>query len=115
MSRSASARYRSPAFAGRELDSRGCEIALRHDDVEVRERRASRLLQRHAVEQVVRRDAVRTEAEPGRSVRLQVRVDQRHALTRLGQAGADVHGGRRLPDAALLVGDRVDQAGTSSG
>ena len=67
--------------------------------------------ERDAVEQVVRRGAVRAHAEPGGRVRLRVEIDEQHALARLGEAGADVDGGRRLPDAALLVRDCVDPGG----
>ena len=57
------------------------------------------------------RRAVRSDSEPRARVRLRVEVDQEHAFAGLGEAGADVHGGRRLPDAALLVRHCVDPGG----
>jgi hypothetical protein len=41
-------------------------------------------------------------------------IDEETALARLGQAGGEVDGRRRLADAALLVCDRVDAGGHSS-
>ncbi len=43
-------------------------------------------------------------------VGLRVDVDEQRLVARLGDAGGDVDGGRRLADAALLVRDRVDGA-----
>jgi hypothetical protein len=60
----------------REIDRRGGEIALRHDDVEVLDvRRLREGAKRGAVQQVVSRDAVRAHAETRRGVRLWVEVD----------------------------------------
>ena len=50
------------------------------------------------------------DAEPDGRVGLRIDVDEQRLVARLGDAGGDVDGGRRLPDAALLVRDRVDAA-----
>ena len=101
--------------AARELDRRAGELRLRGDEEEVRERRRLRELgQRSAVEQVVARRAVRAHAEARGRVRLRVEVDDERPLARLGKAGGQVDGARRLADAALLVRERVDLAAAGS-
>ena len=100
------------AVSARQLDGRGCEVALRHHDVEVLERsRLRELRQGDAVEKVVRGRAVRPHSQPGRRVRLWVEIDEKHALARLGEAGAQVDSSRRLSDAAFLVRNGVDPCG----
>ena len=68
------------------------------------------LVERRAVEEVVRGGALGALAEPGGRVGLRVEIDDERAGARLGEAGGEVHGGRRLADAALLVGEREDAA-----
>ena len=46
----------------------------------------------------------------GRCVSLRVQVDHQDARAMLGQASGQIHGGGRLADAALLVGDGHDPA-----
>ena len=48
------------------------------------------------------------EAHPHRGVALRVEVDEQRPMPGLGDAGGEIHGGRGLAHAALLVGDRVD-------
>ena len=48
------------------------------------------------------------DAERGRCVALRVEVDDQHARARLGQGRGEVHRGRGLADAALLVRDGED-------
>ena len=45
----------------------------------------------------------------GRRVALRIEVDEQHAPLRRGEARREIDGGRRLADAALLVGDREDR------
>jgi hypothetical protein len=59
---------------------------------------------------VVGRGALGLHAEPGGGVRLRVEVEDEHALAVARERGAQVDGGRRLADAALLVGERDDRA-----
>ena len=47
-------------------------------------------------------------------VALRIEVDHQHPVAEIGEAGGQVHGGRRLADAALLVGDG-DDAGEGPG
>jgi hypothetical protein len=47
--------------------------------------------------------------ERRREVTLRIKVDQKDALAQCGERGADVRGGRRLADAALLVGNGYDR------
>src|SRR5438445_11643152 len=47
-------------------------------------------------------------ADAARGVPLRVAVDEERALFGGSEAGGEVHGGRRLSDAALLVRDRDD-------
>jgi hypothetical protein len=49
-------------------------------------------------------------SQRGGRVALGVEIDHEDALAQLRQGGGDVHGGRRLADAALLVGHH-DHAG----
>ena len=53
---------------------------------------------------------VAREPEPDGGVALRVGVDQQRLVAGLGDAGGDVDGRRGLPDAALLVRDRVNGA-----
>ncbi len=53
---------------------------------------------------------VAAEAEGDRRVALRVEVDGKRLAAELGDAGAEVDGGRGLPHPALLVGDRVDES-----
>ena len=93
----------------REVDGRGGETALRHHDVEVVDARGLRQTRkRDAVEQVVRRRAVRPQPQPRGRIRLRIEVDEEDVLARRGETRAQVHGGRRLPDATLLVRNGVD-------
>ena len=48
------------------------------------------------------------DAEGRRRVALRVEVDHEHVRAGAGQCGGEVHRGRGLADAALLVGDRED-------
>ena len=59
--------------------------------------------QQHVVHRQRHRPLVDARAHGG--VALRVEVDHQHALADLGQAGGQVDGGRRLADAALLVGN----------
>ena len=43
--------------------------------------------------------------DPARGVPLRVAIDQEGALLRDREAGGEIDGGRRLPDATLLIGD----------
>ena len=95
-----------------ELDRGAGEGGLRGHELEVPEpRRPGDLGDRRTVEQVVARRPVRLLAQTGRGVRLRVEIDEQRPLARLGEAGGEIDGGRRLADAALLVRDRVDGAG----
>src|SRR5205807_2175828 len=96
--------------AAGELDDGASEVGLRRDEIEVREPgRPRQTLERRSVQEVVARASVRALAEPGGRVRLRVEVDDERPLARLGEAGGEVDRGRRLPDAALLVRERVDR------
>ena len=44
-------------------------------------------------------------AEAGRGVALRIEIDHQHLLADRGERRAEIDGGRRLADAALLVGD----------
>ena len=48
------------------------------------------------------------DAQAGAGVALGIEVDDQRPVAEVGQAGAEVHGGRGLAHAALLVGDRQD-------
>ena len=48
------------------------------------------------------------DAEPGRGIALRIEIDDQHALADRGQRRAEIDRGRRLADAALLVGERQD-------
>src|SRR5579875_1775216 len=63
-----------------------------------------------AGENLIRRDAARLarNAKAGRRVSLRIEVDQQHALARGGERGRKIDRGRRLADAAFLVGDGDD-------
>src|SRR5207245_8185658 len=50
-------------------------------------------------------------AEARGGIGLRIEVDDERALSRLGETGSEVDRGRRLADAALLVGKRVHPAG----
>ena len=73
--------------------------------------RLQRDMQTDAVQQIVGGDAVRPAAEARRGVRLWVEVDKQAAFARLGETRGQVDGGRRLPDASLLVRDCIDTRG----
>src|SRR5207302_6867214 len=93
----------------RELDCGAGELRLRRHEVEGREcSRLRKLRERRTVEQLVGRRAVRAHPEPGGRVRLRIEVDDERALARLGETRGEVDRGRRLPDTALLVRERVD-------
>ena len=95
-----------------ELDCGAGEGGLRGHELQVPEPgRPGDLGDRRAVQEVVARRPVRLLAQTGGGVRLRVEIDQQRPLARLGEAGREVDGGRRLADAALLVRDRVDGAG----
>ena len=61
-----------------------------------------------AVEQVVAGRSVRPHPEAGRGIGLRVEVDDERPLAGLREARGEVDGGRRLADAALLVGQGVN-------
>ena len=65
-----------------------------------------RVVHEHVVDRAL--DVAGVDAEAGRGVALGVEVDDEHPEARLGQGRAEVHRGRGLPDAALLVGDGDD-------
>ena len=93
----------------RKLGSRAGQVGSGRDQLEIREPRAGREVERlGAVEQVVARSPVRALSEPRCGVCLGVEVDEQRALAGLGETGGEVHGRRRLADAALLVRERVD-------
>jgi hypothetical protein len=50
------------------------------------------------------------DAERGRRIALRIQVDQEDLLAALGESGGDIHGGRGLAHAALLVGDGEKRA-----
>src|SRR3989442_1408832 len=91
----------------------GAEVLGGRHDVEIREVhvRETRLREGPAVEQrVVQRvpDAVAFDADAARGIRLRVGVDEQRLALSSGKRRGDVDGGRRLPDAALLVGNGDD-------
>ena len=49
------------------------------------------------------RAGVPVDAEPGRGVALGIEIDDQHPLADRGERGAEIDGGGRLADAALLV------------
>ncbi len=51
------------------------------------------------------RAALAVDAEPGRGIALRIEIDDQHALADGGQSRAEIDGGRRLADAAFLVGE----------
>src|SRR5262249_55443355 len=98
--------------AARQLYRGSCQLRLGRHQVEACEaRRLREPRERNPVEQVERRAAVCALAQPGGGVRLRIEVDHERALAGLGETGSEVDRGRRLADAALLVGKRVDPAG----
>ena len=92
-----------------QLDLRTRQIEARRGDEEVLDRRwLDAVLQRHLVhDHVVHRrlDATVLDAEPGRCIALRIEVDDQRAKAQLGQARAEIDGGRGLADTTLLVGN----------
>jgi hypothetical protein len=88
------------------------EVARRGNDVELIEARPPHDVGRRRLrdEQLVGRRAgfAGTNAESGRGAALRIAVDEQRALSVECERGGNVHGGRRLPNPALLVRDRDD-------
>src|SRR5205823_4082291 len=96
----------------RELDDGARELRFRRHELEPREpRRLREPLERDPIEQVERRAPVGALTQARGRVRLRVEVDDERPLTRLRETCCEVDRGRRLADAALLVGKRVHPAG----
>ena len=98
--------------AGTKLDLGAGEIEVgrRHEEVADSRRLDAVLDGGIGQEDVVHRDAqlADVDAETSRGVALRVEVDDQGAVAHVGEAGAEVDGGGRLPHAALLVGERHD-------
>jgi hypothetical protein len=102
-----------PALAidrGHELDLGAVEIATRRDQMQITQLGGARHRFHDAMPAqrviYVRLGAARAVCA-GR-VGLGVEVDQQGGALGGSQARGEIHGGRRLPDAALLIDDRVD-------
>ena len=89
------------------LERSGCDV----DDVEVRNPgRANRVPHGSAVEDHVgdRRAVTAAKPQPARCIGLRIEVDQQHPGAAVREACGEVDRRRGLPDAALLIRDRVD-------
>ena len=71
-----------------------------------------RVVHDHVVDRAL--DVAVADPEPGGRVALRVEVDHQDPVADLRERGAEVDGGGRLADAALLVGDRDDPGQASS-
>ena len=71
------------------------------------------LRERRTVEEVVRRRAAGALAESRGRIRLRVEIHDKRPRAGLCKTGSEVDRRRRLPDAALLIRQRVDRAGHS--
>jgi hypothetical protein len=65
---------------------------------------------RTAYHDVVGREALRAHAEPGGGVRLWIEVEDEDAPPVARERSAEIDGGRRLADAALLIRQGDDRA-----
>src|SRR4029079_8962870 len=66
------------------------------------------LAEKHAIDRFFARALV--DAAPRRRIALRVKVDEQDPPPVVGKTGGEIHGDRRLADAALLVRDDVDAA-----
>src|SRR5664279_867673 len=100
------------AFESHQFDLRAGQLTIRTDDVVAGLRAClsrfgdSRVFEQHVVHAELERTLV--DARAHRRVALRVEVDDEDAAADLRQASRKVHGGGRLADAALLVGDAED-------
>src|SRR5437764_13443961 len=93
----------------RQLNRGSGKLGSRRNEVQVpKPRRLDELAQRRPVEEIVRRRSVRALTETRCRVRLRVEIDDERRLAGLRETGGEVDRRRRLADAALLIGDRVD-------
>ena len=91
------------------MDGAACELLLRRDQIEVR-KRASAADELAKAEH--RRGGRSVEwplsfvwPRPDVDIRLRIEIDRKATLAGFGEAGGEIDGGRRLPDAALLIRD----------